>query len=113
MQPNNKRDQKIGHLAQQVHVGKVQTYHFCSFIIPGYDKFQNIEHTYPTCYSENNYYVPKTSRNFLKFAISSHASSLWNKIVPSYMKDLDSLPLFTSKLKDFLVEDLENEQQYF
>ena len=77
------------------------------------DKFQNIEHIYPTRYSENNYYIPKTNRNFLKFAISSRAPSLWNKIVPSYMKDIDSLPLFKSKLKDFLVEHLDNEQQYF
>ena len=29
------------------------------------------------------------------------------------MKDFDSLPRFKNKLKDFLNEDIENEQQYF
>ena len=76
------------------------------------NKFQNINHNYPTRFSENNYYVPKTKRKFLKFAISSRAPSLWNEIVPSYLKSIDSLPLFKNKLKDLLI-DLTNEQQYF
>ena len=77
------------------------------------NKFQNIEHKYPTRFSDNNYYVPQTRRNFLRFAISSRAPSLWNKILPRYMKDFDSLPRFKNKLKDFLNDDIENEQQYF
>ena len=40
------------------------------------NKFQNIEHKYPTRFSDNNYYVPQTRRNFLRFAISSRAPSL-------------------------------------
>ena len=77
------------------------------------NKFQNIEHKYPTRFSDNNFYVPQTWRNFLRFAISSRAPSLWNKILPRYMKDFDSLPRFKNKLKDFLNEDIEKEQQYF
>ena len=77
------------------------------------NKVQNIEHKYPTRFSDNNYYVPQTRRNFLRFAISSRAPSLWNKILPRYMKDFDSLPRLKNKLKDFLNEDIENEQQYF
>ena len=72
------------------------------------NKFQNIEHKYPTRFSDNNYYVPQTRRNFLRFAISSRAPSFWNKILPRYMKDFDSLPRFKNKLKDFLNEDIEN-----
>ena len=69
------------------------------------NKFQNIEHKYPTRFSDNNYYVPQTWRNFLRFASLSRAPSLWNKILPRYMKDFDSLPRFKNKLKDFLNED--------
>ena len=76
------------------------------------NKFQNINHNYPTRFFVNNYYVPQTRRKFLKFAISSRAPSLWNEIVPSYLKSIDSLPLFKNKLKDLLI-DLTNEQQYF
>ena len=76
------------------------------------NKFQNIDHIYPTRFSENNYYVPYKQRKFLKYAISSRAPSLWNTFLPTSLKSLDSLPLFKNKVKDFLI-DFEKEQQYF
>ena len=76
------------------------------------NKFQNIDHYYPTRFSENNYYVPHKQRKFLKYAISSRAPNLWNTVLPTSLKFLDSLSLFKNKLKDFLI-NIENEQQYF
>ena len=54
----------------------------------------------------------KKSKTLLKSATSSCAPSLWNNVLPTSRKSINSFPLFQSELKDFLI-NLNNEQHTF
>ena len=76
------------------------------------NKFQFIEHQYPTRYSENSFIEPRIYLRFTKYAISSRRPRLWNKIVNERIRNFTFYPLFRNTIKACLLR-LENEISYF
>ena len=61
--------------------------------------FEKIWHEYPTIVSQFKYKICKTAFSKSKFRISFRGSSIWNNLLQNYEKEIESLPLFRSKLK--------------
>ena len=61
--------------------------------------FEKICHGYPTNFSQFNYKIPKTTLSKSKFRISFRRPSIWNNFLQNFEKEIESLPLFKSKLK--------------
>ena len=60
------------------------------------ESFEEISHRYPTNFSQFNF---KTTLSKSKFRISFRGPSIWNNFLQNSEKEIDSLPLFKSKLK--------------
>ena len=75
-------------------------------------QFFKIQHRYPTRYSTNNYVIPRTTLRKTDFAITCRGPSLWNKVLPTEMKDIKSLQCFKSQLKQHLL-NTQNETNFF
>ena len=75
-------------------------------------QFSTINHKYPTRYSHNNYYIPRTILRKTDFALTHRGPTLWNKIPSNEMKNTESFELFKSKLKQQLL-DSSTETTYF
>ena len=75
-------------------------------------KFEKICHGYPTNFSQFNYKTPKTALSKSKFRISFRGPSIWNNFLKNSEKEIESLPLFKSKLKLKLLS-FSNEITYF
>ena len=56
-------------------------------------------HVYPTNISQFNYKIPKTALSKSKFRISFRGPSIWNNFLQNSERQIESLPLFKSKLK--------------
>ena len=65
--------------------------------------FEKISHGYPTNFSQFNYKIPKTALSKSKFRISFRGPSIWNNFLQNSEKEIESRPLFKSKLKLKLV----------
>ena len=74
--------------------------------------FEKISHGYPTNFSQFNYKIPKTALSKSKFRISFRGPSIWNNFLQNSEKEIESLPLFKSKLKLKLLS-FSNEITYF
>ena len=74
--------------------------------------FEKIFHGYPTNFSQFNFKIPKTTLSKCKFRISFRGPSIWNNFLQNSEKEIDSLPLFKSKLKLKLLS-FSNEITYF
>ena len=61
--------------------------------------FEKISHEYPTNFSEFNCKIPKAALSKSKFRISFSGPSTWNNFLQNSEKEIDSLPLFKSKLR--------------
>ena len=73
--------------------------------------FEKICHGYPINFSQFNYKIPKTTLSKSKFRISFRGPSIWNNFLQNSEKEIESLPLFKSKLKLKLLS-LSNEITY-
>ena len=74
--------------------------------------FEKIFHGYPTNFSQLNYKIPETKLSKSKFRISFRGPSIWNNFLQNSEKEIESLPLFKSKLKLKLLS-FSNEITYF
>ena len=74
--------------------------------------FEKISHGYPTNFSQFNYKIPKTALSKSKFRISFRGPYIWNNFLQNFKKEIESLPLFESKLKLKLLS-FSNEITYF
>ena len=77
-----------------------------------YQKFQIIDHVYPTRSSQNNFVQPSIKYKQTKNAISTRGPSLWNTILKGNLKTLTSEALYKRNVKDLLLS-LENAIHYF
>ena len=77
-----------------------------------HQKFQIIDHIYPTRNNQNNFVQSMIKINQTKNAISARGSSLWNNMLNENLKCLTSRELFKGKVKD-LLHSIENEIQFF
>ena len=74
--------------------------------------FEKISHRYPTNFSQFNYKIRKTALSKSKFRIAFRGPSIWNNFLQNSEKEIESLPLFKSKLKLKLLS-FSNEITYF
>ena len=74
--------------------------------------FEKVSHGCPTNFSQFNYKIPKTALSKSKFRISFRGPSIWNNFLQNSEKEIESLPLFKSKLKLKLLS-FNNEITYF
>ena len=74
--------------------------------------FEKTSHGYPTNFSQFNYKFPKAALSRSKFRISFRGPFIWNNILQNSEKEIESLPLFKSKLKLKLLS-FSNEITYF
>ena len=63
------------------------------------DKFNNIDHKYPTRHSKYNLSIPKRASQTTNFAISFRAPYLWNKFLDHNIKTINSFPMFRKTVK--------------
>ena len=61
--------------------------------------FEKICRGYPTNFSQFNYKIAKPALNKSKFRTSFREPSIWNNFLQNSEKEIESLPLFKSKLK--------------
>ena len=76
------------------------------------EKFQSVQHKYPTKFSHDNFYIPKKSIATSKFAISHRGPFLWNNFLDSNTKQIISLAAFQTNVKQKLFA-FENEISMF
>ena len=65
--------------------------------------FEKICHGYPTNFSQFNYKIPNTTLRKRKFRISFRGPSIWNNFLQNSEKEIESIPLFKSKLQNFFL----------
>ena len=75
------------------------------------DKFQTIYHKYPTCYSRNNYQIPKANRISF-FRLIRRGPLIWNQFLNNQEKELECLSSFKNQIKTKLLET-ENEFLFY
>ena len=68
------------------------------------NKFNTIEQSYSTRYSEYSFKEPNNLLRVTKFAISSRGPRIWNKNTDKLLKTTSPLPLFKAKIKDRLIK---------
>ena len=60
-----------------------------------FNKFSKINHNYlASSKNSGNYSVPKSTTKLTNFAISRRGPILWNTVLDSTLKEIESLPLF-------------------
>ena len=73
--------------------------------------FSEIQHPYPTRFSENNFTETKIILNQTKFAVSSRGSRLWNKLLNRHQKLIANEVTYKQSIKSTLLS-LENEIRF-
>jgi hypothetical protein len=68
--------------------------------------FNKINHMYPTRFSNYNYEQPKMHFLVTKFSIAIRGPKLWNTLLNNELKNCSSLSLFKQKLKQKLINDV-------
>ena len=76
------------------------------------EKFMEVNHQYPTRFSQNNYYQGNIKLSQTKFAISSRGPRLWNNILTHAQKQCTSKCSFKKSIKETLLK-LCNVYDYF
>ena len=66
-------------------------------------QFESIHNKYPTKFSSLNLKQPKTFSKMIKFSISSRGPQLWNNLLDSNIKSIDSLSSFKKLVKKQLL----------
>ena len=65
-------------------------------------KLQSIAHQFQTSFSKKVFMNQIKKKEFLKFLISRLVPRLWNKILPVWVKDLDTVVLFKAEGKKLI-----------
>ena len=76
-------------------------------------QFKTINHKYSTRYSKLNYQIPNVALKSTRFSIKFRGPHLWNSLIPSEMKTINSLNSFKYALKKQLLTNEINELLYF
>ena len=69
-------------------------------------------HSYPTRFSSVNYINAEVRLSKTRFRISIRGTAIWNNFVDNTEKELESISLFKSKVKNKFL-DFENEVAFF
>ena len=77
-----------------------------------HERFTDINHQYPTRFSQNNFAQRKIKLSRTKCAISSRGPRLWNNILTPMQKQCTSQNSFKKSVKEKLLK-LCNEFDYF
>ena len=77
-----------------------------------HERFTNINHQYPTRFSQNNFSQRKIKLSLTKFATSSRGPRLWSNILTPVQKQCTSQNSFKKSIKETLVK-LCREFDYF
>ena len=75
-------------------------------------KFEQTDHLYPTSFSSGNYRKPQIILRKCRFHISIRGPAIWNNLVGSTEKEIQSSSLFKTKIKRILLF-FENEVTFF
>ena len=67
------------------------------------NKFVAVDHKYQTTRNKNNFLLPKNNTKLTDFAISYRGPYLWNNVLETSFKTIDTLPVFKKKVKDNLL----------
>ena len=68
------------------------------------NKFSNVNHNYLTSSKNSgNYTILKSTMKLTNFAISRRGPILWNTVLDATLKEIQSLPLFKTKIKEMLL----------
>ena len=76
------------------------------------EKFEQPAHSYPTRFSSGNYRKPQIILRKCRFRISIRGPAIWNNLVRSTEKEIQSSSLFKTKIKTKLL-NFENEETFF
>ena len=57
-------------------------------------QFKQIEHKYPTRYSQNAFSIPKFNLQCNRFSINYRGPFIWNSLLPTRLKEQGSLNSF-------------------
>ena len=66
------------------------------------ERFEQPAHSYPTYFSSGNYRKPQIILRKCRFRISIRGPAIWNKLVGSSEKEIQSSCLFKTKIKQKL-----------
>ena len=76
------------------------------------NQFSNVNHKYPTKFSENNFKQPKRISNSTYYSIVNRGPYLWNNVLSNDEKSISSYLQFKKSIKQKLLE-CETEEKYF
>ena len=76
------------------------------------NQFSNVNHKYPTKFSENNFKQPKRISNSTYYSIVNRGPYLWNNFLSNDEKSISSYLQFKKSIKQKLLE-CETEEKYF
>ena len=76
------------------------------------EKFEQPAHLYPTCFPSCNYRKPQIKLRKCRFRIPIRGLAIWNNLVRSTEKEIQSSSLFKTKIKTKLL-NFENEETFF
>ena len=68
------------------------------------EKFEQPAHSYPTRFSNGNYRKPQIKLHKCRFRISIRGPAIWNNLVESKEKEIQSSSLFKTKIKTELLK---------
>ena len=67
------------------------------------EKFEQPAHSYPTRFSSGNYRKPQIILRKCRFRISIRGPAIWNNLVGSTEKEIQSFSVFKTKIKSKLL----------
>ena len=76
------------------------------------EKFEQLSHSYSTRFSSGNYRKPQNKLRKCRFRISIRGPAIWNDLVGSTEKEIQSSSRFKTKIKSKLL-NFENEVTLF
>ena len=76
------------------------------------EKYEQPAHSYPTRFSSGSYRKPQIILRKCRFRISIRGPAIWNNLVRSTEKEIQSSSLFKTKIKTKLL-NFENEETFF
>ena len=76
------------------------------------EKSEQLSHSHPTRFSNENYRKPQIKLYICRFQISIRDPAIWNDLVGSTEKEIQSSSLFKAKVKSKLL-NFENEVIFF
>ena len=71
-------------------------------------KFREVDHQYPTRFSQNNFYYKRSACKITNFAITLGGPTIWNSFLNQHEKSISHLLSFLKQIKFKLLNSSEN-----